>query len=66
MKQRGWTLGFLGIVAQDRNKWKDLVEALCALEQKGLMIIIKNKHNAELQRTAPTPKVKGPFSIKNT
>ena len=27
---------------------------------------MKNKHNAELQRTAPTPKDKGPFSIKNT
>ena len=25
-----------------------------------------NKHNTELQRTAPTPKDKGPFSIKNT
>jgi hypothetical protein len=25
-----------------------------------------NKHNAELQRTAPIPKDKGPFSIKNT
>ena len=27
---------------------------------------IYNKHNAELQRTGPTPKDKGPFSIKNT
>ena len=28
MKQQG----FLERAAQDRNKWKDLVEALCALE----------------------------------
>ena len=28
MKQQRWTWGFLERAAQDRNKWKDLVEAL--------------------------------------
>ena len=32
MKQQGWTWGFLERAAQDRNKWRDLVEALCAPE----------------------------------
>ena len=32
MKQQGWTWGFLERAAQDRSKWKDLVEALCAHE----------------------------------
>ena len=32
MKQQGWTWGYLERAAQDRNKWRDLVEALCAPE----------------------------------
>jgi len=31
-KQQGWTWSFLERAAQDRNKWKDLVEASCTLE----------------------------------
>ena len=32
MKQQRCTWGFLERAAQERNKWKDLVEALCVLD----------------------------------